>query len=157
MSENHRHRLPTLAWLCCFVPTPHVSSDFSHVFPSLLAAYFTTSSGRWQTSHTLSRISRKSVQSTEVAVVITSPEWMVIAIWHSEILVLLFRMIFHLKIFTLWWGSNHQCVETTVVLSPAVLTDTSEAGSQQVDPRNINGKKNYRHRLKNQAEIPQGS
>lgn len=49
------------------------------------------------------------------------------------------------------------CVETTVVLSSAVLTGTSEAEAQQVHPRNVNGKKYYRLRLKNQAEILWGS
>lgn len=96
MSENHGRRLPKLAWLCCIAPNPHLNSDFSHVFPSLLAAYFTASSSRWEISHTLSRISRKSVQSTEVPVIITSLESPIITIWHM----FLFRMIFHLKIFT---------------------------------------------------------
>lgn len=141
-----------------FAALPHLSSDFFHVFPSLLAAFFTTSGGRWEISPTLSRISRKSVQSTEVAVIITSPESLIITIWHmllsSE---WFFTWRFSPKGNTLWWGSNHQvCVETTVALSPAVLTDTSEAGAQQVHPRNINGKKNYRLRLKKTGRNPLG-
>lgn len=45
------------------------------------------------------------------------------------------------------------CVKITVVLSPAVLTDASEAEAQQVHPRNIHGKKKYGLRIKKQAAV----
>lgn len=45
------------------------------------------------------------------------------------------------------------CVKITVVLSPAVLTDASEAEAQQVHPGNIHGKEKYGLRIKRQAAI----
>lgn len=159
MSENHGHRLPTPACLCCFALSPQLSSDFFRIFPSLVAAYFPTSSGSWEISHTPSRISRKSVQSTEVATIITSPcnhhlaQWNLNASLQNDFS----PKDFHLREHCLVRVKSPVCIETTVVLSPAALTDTSKAKAQQGHPRNINGNKNYRLRLKNQAEILWGS
>lgn len=50
-------------------------------------------SDRRGVSNTLFRISRELVQSTQVAVTITSFEFLIITIWYSEMLVLLFRII----------------------------------------------------------------
>lgn len=98
-----------------------------HTWAWFLSIYFTllwllisataNNSGRRKISNTLSRISRESVQSIQVAVAITSFESLIITIWHSEMLRLLVRIIApnfssevsHLKGYSVG-ESNHKCV-----------------------------------------------